>query len=241
MTYDQIISLALSNTHTKAAQVSSTILNVAFNYSRNRLAKRIIQEVGENYFFQIWKRVAIADQENGEYPYPEADEDSAGADKITGLAIKNFSTDIDYTPCREVDIKNLDHDWSWYLVNQPKSDPIYFIGDESVFVAPQFSAADLTSQSDINKMIKMVGVAKLIDLATGATSDDIVIPSEQHERIAIGMEQFIYKARKMKQEAFDAKTEFESELVSMIDELTNRNNSNMQATLPDETSLGYGE
>lgn len=241
MTYNEIISLALYNTHTKVGQVDATMLKAAFNYSRNRIAKTLIQEVGENYFFEIWKRDAVANQENGEYPYPIADEDSAGAEKITGLFIKGYSTDIDYTPCREVDIKNLDHDWSWYLLNQPKSDPIYFIGDESVFIAPQFLTSDLPENPDKNYQIKMIGIAKLEDLDVGATSASILLPSDTHIRIALGMEQFIYKARKMKNEANAAKQEFEYELSLIVDELTNRNNSNMQATLPDETATGYGE
>lgn len=241
MTYNEIIALALYNTHTKAAQVDATMLQAAFNYSRNRIAKTLIQGIGENYFFEIWKRDAVANQENGEYPYPIADEHAAGAEKITGVLIKGYSTDVDYTPCREVDIKNLDHDWSWYLVNQPKSDPIYFIGDESLFIAPQFATADLPAEPDNNRQIKLTGIAKLEDLAAGATSAAILLPSSLHIRIALGMEEFIYKARKMKSEAAAAKSDFEYELTLIVDELTNRNNSNMQASLPDETATGYGE
>lgn len=241
MTYNEIITLALSNTHTKAAQVSTTLLASAFNIARTRLASEINQGVGENYFFQIWKRDAIANQQNGEYPYPEADQDSAGAEKISGVLIKPYSTDLYYTPCREVDIKNLPYDWEYYLANQPKSDPIFFIADESIFIAPQFSDTDLPEIPPGNMQIKLNGIAKLIDLAAGATSAAVVIPTSQHHRIAIGMEEWIYKARKMKKEAFDASQQFEVEISKMIDELTNRDNSNLQATLPDTSALGYGE
>jgi len=241
MTYNEILALALSNTHTKAGQVSSTILNNAFNIARNRLGKEIVQNVGENYFFQIWKRDAIANQDNGEYPYPEADQDSAGADKITGVAIKGLTSDVYYRPCREVDVKNLEHDWEWYLVNQPKSDPIYFIADESIFIAPQFSASDLPANPSGNLQIKLTGIAKLIDLTTGASAASILIPTDQHHRIAIGMEEYIYKSRKMKTEAVTAMQEFDLECQKMIDELTNRNNSNMQASVPNDFALGFGE
>ena len=126
MTYNEIITLALADSHTKAGQVSAGLLKTFFNISRKELGNSIIKDVDENYFFNIWKRDAIVDQENGEYPYPEADSDSAGMQKCLGVLIKGLSTDIDYTKAREVDIKALPRDWSWYLTNQPKSDPIYF-------------------------------------------------------------------------------------------------------------------
>lgn len=241
MTYDEIVALALSQTHTKAGQVSAANLKTYFNIARKRLGNAIIKDVDENFFFQIWKRDAIADQENGEYPYPEADNDSAGMLKALGVLIKGYSTDTYYKKAREVDIKSLAKDWAYYLANQPKADPIYFIADESIFIAPQFDSDDLPDTPSGNAQIKLNGIAKLIDLATGATDSAILIPDDSHWRIALGMEQYIYKSRKLKKEAFDAKQEFEIEIQTMIDELTNRDNSVMQATIPDDTALQYGE
>ena len=241
MTYDEIVALALTNTHTKSGQVLAANLKKFFNIARKTIGNRIIKDVDENYFFQIWKRDAIADQTNGEYPYPEADNDSAGMLKLLGVAIKGYDSDVYYKLSREVDIKTLQYDWAWYLANQSKSDPIHFIADESIFIAPQFAAADLPDSPSGNMQIKLNGIAKLIDLHTGATDAAILIPDDSHWRIALGMEQFIYKSRKMKKEAFDAKQEFEIEMQSMVDEMTNRDNSGMQATLPSDYNLGFGE
>ena len=241
MTYDEIITLALSNTHTKSGQVGADLLKTAFNISRNTIANAIIKDVDENYFFQFWTRDAVADQNNGEYPYPKATSDSAGMSKCLKLAIKGKYNDTLYTTAREVDVKALPRDWSWYLENQPKSDPIYFIADESVFIAPQFSETDLPETPSGNKQIKLYGIAKMSDLDVGALESAILIPVESHWRIALGMEQFIYKARKLKQEAFDSKQEFEVEIAKMIDELTNRDNSKMTAKLPNDYGLGFGE
>lgn len=241
MTYDQIVAMALAQTHTKAGQVSAGDLKTYFNISRKELANCIIKDVDENFFFQIWKRDAIADQENGEYPYPEADNDSAGMLKCLGALIKGYSTDTYYTKAREVDIKRLENDWSWYLANQPKADPIYFIGDDSVFIAPQFVAADLPASPSGNAQVKLLGIAKMIDLDTGAAASAILIPDDSHHRIAIGMKQWILAARGKKSEAAQASQEFEFEKSKMIDELTNRDNSGMTAALPSDYNLGYGE
>lgn len=240
MTYNEIVTLALDSSHTKSGQFLAASLKTWFNIARKELWNTIVKDVDENYFFQIWKRDAIVAQTNGEYPYPEADENSAGMLKLTAVAIKGYSTDEYFKPAREVDIKTLPHDWEWYLTNQPKSDPIYFIADDSVFIAPNFVAADLPTSPSGNMQIKLTGTAKCIDLSAGATAAAILIPDDSHHRIAVGMTQWIFKARAKKNEAAAAKNEFEIEKSLMTDELTNRDNSGMTAKLPDDHNLGYG-
>ncbi len=242
MTYNEIITLALAISHTKAGQISSTDLETFFNIARNELGNAIIKDVNENFFYEIWKRDAIANQENGEYPYPEADSDSAGMLKCLDVAVKPLSTEIFYTKAEEVDPKAMPHGWDWYLVNQPKSRPIYFIADRSIFIAPQFHPADLPSPNPSgNTQIKLEGITKFINLSAGATEAQILIPEDSHHRIAVGMKQYIMQARGKTEKAIAAKNEFEFEKLTMIDELTNRNDSLMTAKLPDMRNLGYGQ
>lgn len=237
MDFNAIIALALADSHTKAGQVSSTNLASYFNICRNELGNLIIKDVDEDFFFQIWKRDAVANQENGEYPYPEADSDSAGMLKCNNIYVKTKSTDVYYKQAREVKLSQLDHDWSWYLDNQPKDDPIYFIADNSVFIAPQFSADDLPTSPSGNAQIKLTGIAKLTNLAAGATEAAVLIPTP--ERIAIGMKYWILKSRNMNAAAAAAKQEFDAAKLTMVSELTNRDNSEMCARTPDDTTLQY--
>lgn len=239
MTYNEIVSLALTMSHTKEAQVSPANLKTFFNIKRKELGNSIIKDVDEEFFFQIWTRDAIADQDNGEYPYPEADHDSAGMLKAKGVYIKGLSTDIEHIKAREVKLANLPRDWDWYLDNQPKSDPIYFIGDNSLFIAPQFKPVDLPVPPSGNLQVKLVGIAKFTDLDTGANSDAILIPDDSQHRIAIGMKELIFRARNKTSEANSAFSEFEAEKVKMIDELTNRDNSQMIARMPSDSHLQY--
>ena len=241
MTYNEIITLALTDSHTKAGQISAASLKSFFNIARNELGNAIIKDVNENFFYEIWKRDAIANQENGEYPYPKATQDAPGMSKCQGLFVKGYKDDLDYTKATEVDIKTLPKDWSWYLNNQPNAQPIYFIGDESFFVAPQFKSADLPDTPAGNNQIKLLGISKFVDLDTGAPDSAILIPDDSHHRIAIGMEPWILKARGKKNEATLAFQEFEVEKQKMVDELTNRDNSGMTAKLPNDYGLGFGE
>lgn len=239
MTYNGIVALALTMSHTKASQVSPANLETFFNIKRKELGNTIIKDVNEEFFFQIWKRDAIADQNNGEYPYPEADEDSAGMLKAKGVYIKGYSANSNYTKTREVKLANLPYDWDYYLEHQPKSDPIHFIADTSIFIAPQFDSDDLPDSPSGNKQIKLVGLAKFIDLEAGATSSAILIPDDSQHRIAVGMKELILRSRGKVKEANSAFQEFEVEKGKMIDELTNRDNSQMIASLPDDTHLQY--
>ena len=241
MTYNDIVALALTMSHTKSAQVSAANLKTFFNIKRKELANSIIKDVDEEFFFQIWTRDAIADQNNGEYPYPEADEDSAGMLKAKGVYVKGYSTDTNYIKAREVKLADLPYDWDYYLEHQPKSDPIYFIGDNSLFIAPQFESDDLPDSPSGNIQIKLTGIAKFTDLDVGAEDSAILIPDDSHHRIAIGMKELIFRSRNKTNEADRAFSEFEAEKAKMIDELTNRDNSRMIATLPNDYNLQYGE
>ena len=245
MTVQQIMDIALINAHTKSNQVKSGDLLKWFNWVYKDMAKKIVKDVSENFFFQIWTLDAEdsdnADRANGEYLFPKASSSQAGLKKLLRLTIKGYDTDLNYKPCREEDPRAMDYDWNWYVENQPKEDPIYFIADTSIFIAPQWKADDLPDSPAGNKQIKAYGIASVTDLAANTIESLILIPEDQHERIAIGMEQYIYKSRGKMTEARNAKQEYTIEKEVMIDELTNRDASHMIATLPDDTRLQYAE
>lgn len=43
---------------------------------------------------------------------------------------------IEYQKAREVNPATLEYEWNYYCENQLPEDPIYYIADDSVFVAP---------------------------------------------------------------------------------------------------------
>jgi hypothetical protein len=161
--------------------------------------------------------------------------------KLKSIYIKGYDTDLEYTKCREVKLADMPYDWDYYLKYQPKSDPIYFIADSSIFIAPQFDAEDLPDSPSGNAQVKLVGIPKFTDLDAGATAAAILIPDDSHHRIAVGMKELIFRSRNKTAEADRAFNEFEAEKAKMIDELTNRDNSQMIATLPNDTHLQFAE
>lgn len=245
MTFNQILTLALANTHTKTSQVGATNLATFFNLVYRDLVSTVVKDVGENYFLEIWQLDAqdetIAKRANGEYTFPVASDSQKGMLKMLRLAVKPTSDDVYHVPAKEVDIKTLDFDWSYYMENQPKSNPIYFVGDNSFFLAPKFAAADLPAVPAGNKQLKLYGIASATDLAADAAEITILLPADQHPRIAQGMEQYIYKSRGKKKEAGDALSEYQFSKSQMIDDLTNRDDSKMAASLPADTDLQYAD
>lgn len=245
MNVADIQALALSNTHTKSNQVNDSDMLRWFNIIRKDLAKTIMKDVSENYFFEIWEIDAEDNtndnRANGEYLFPEASSTKVGLRKLLNLAIKGRSTDSYHTPATEVDVSQLQKDWKYYMKNQPKEEPIYFMGDRSFFIAPEFKPEDLPDSPSGNKQIKAYGVASVADLAADATEDKILIPDDYHDLIALGMEQYIFKYRGKKDEAVNSMNEFEAKKSEMVDGLTNRDYSRMQAKLPNDTGLQYGE
>lgn len=240
MTVQEIINLALSRAHTKEAQIGSANALIFFNVARKKAGSAIIQHVDENYFYSTFSIDAVADQANGEYTLPEADYNSEGIVKIDRVEMKGYSTDTYFIPVNEIKLNELAYDWAWYLANQPKSEPIYYLTSLGIRIAPQFDADDITAED--NDQIRLHGVKKLIDLAADAASSDILFPDNIHYVIADLMVPDILRERGRTNEA----SNYESKNVplsisEMISTLTNRTRDFQEARLPDESSTEYGE
>jgi len=235
MNVQEIINLARSNTHRTQAQFPDTDGIRVFNIAYEKVGQQLISNIAENYFQEIWTRDAAEVSEKGEYPYPTASSIAAGMVKLSRLDVKTIPTDIYYTKAREVDIKTLNYSWDYYLANQPTSDPIFYIGDNSFFVAPLFS--DDRYGGVGNKQIKATGIKKLIHLEETDLEAAILVPSEFHDVIALGMEEYIYKAAGKRDDAGASKNEFLMELANTVSLLSDRDQSPTFGELPNDTNL----
>lgn len=235
MTVQEIINLSLANTHTNAAQVGAANLLIWFNIVRRKLRKVIVTEINEHFFYDIWLTDAVVNRANGEYPFPQATSIKAGMDKLIKLGIK-WNGDSYFTPCHEMIINSPDAKWDERLITQSKGSPVYYVADNSYFVAPNFTTDDLIVPTG-NYQIKVEGTKKFVNLTAADLESAILIPEDFHEIIALGMEPYIYKNRGLTALKNDAKLEFKTELIESIQELAGRDISEMSATLPDETAL----
>ena len=234
-TVQDILNLALANTHTNASQVGASNLITWFNIVRNYIRRKINTELNEHYFYDIWKTDAVANRANGEYLFPEATPTKAGMDKLIKLSVK-FKGEEFFTPCTEVNINEFEARWDERLINQPKSNPVYYVADNSYFLAPNFTSGDLDSVSN-NYQIKVEGIKKFVDLTAASTIADILLPYDFFEVLALGLEQYIYKNRGLVALSAAAKNEFIYELDNAISDLAGRDISEMSASLPNTDDL----
>ena len=237
-TVQQILDQALYETHLKAAQINSTQLLGWFNLIRKELSRTIMSDVSENFFFEIWTRDIVANRPDGEYPFPIASTSIKGLAKLVSVNVKTSATATDFTKAKEVDISALPQDWSYYLREQSPDEPIYFVADNSLFLAPQFTADQLSSPTE-NDLLKLYGIAKVEDLLATDDATKILIPDEYQFLIAQGMQYHIYKSRGKVSEANAVQVNYINGKFDMVDKLTNRDISAFSASIPDDTALQY--
>lgn len=214
MNVDEILTQARFSTHLTATQMpvldGMRVMNIVYQ----DLVGRIIAEVGEDFFFDIYSTNAVAGAENGEYALPET------LSKIRNLSIKpNTNPDEKHLIATQVGVEQLERDWNYFLENQPQKEPIYYIADNSIFIAPQFAAKDV--ESGLNQ-IKVYGVKNPVPLVSGGGASTIIIPDRFHPTIAIGMKSHFYESKGKITEAGASEGEYERAINTMITVLSGR-------------------
>lgn len=104
----------------------------------NRAYKKVIAKMrmlDDEYFYEQGK----ANTGIGQIEYNMIEIGTINPEAITRVKrvfIKYSATDTYYTPCREENPATLAYGKDYYSVNQPKSDPFYYIQDNSIWVFP---------------------------------------------------------------------------------------------------------
>lgn len=198
-----------------------------FNIVRSKLGKVINQRVDEDFFFDILTTDLIANQ--SEYNLFD-DTNDIVVDKLQDVYVKYDATAAQHTKATLVDKDSLDKDLNWYAENQPQSNPIYYVADESVFVYPEGTA--------VTDWLQYHATLKLNDLLITATEEEILIDAP--ELLADGMLPYIYQKRGLLNEKNDAKVSYENSVSEYIELLSDRISTTQEIEIP-EDSLTYYE
>ena len=204
MNWATLISELRSNTGTTASNYSDTLALIDLNKSYHYIEDCLMQEIGENYFYQEFTATTVSWQK--EYTFPS---------DITGnldWTNKVLSVSIDYgdgyKKATKVDVNSLEYDISWYETNQSTTNPIYTIQDNSIMFFPVPTTATVWTY-------RMYWVQNLIDLTASTGETDIFngkVHKKYHPLIALGAEQYCYTRRLLKQDAKEAETRFHCKL-----------------------------
>ena len=176
---DMIVSLREDKTHTNINQLSDTKALRLINLAKDNFHPYIVTYSGENMNWDIWTDELTSDKY--EYLFPTAASDTAGNMKIDSLSI-SYDGEIDdlwrlvYYKAKLVDRGSFQRHWNYYLENQPKNKPIYFISDKSVFIAPM-------PISTISSWIELTGVKTIPNYDSNTNEAGTKIPYYFHDAL----------------------------------------------------------
>lgn len=184
----------------------------------------IISELWESHYWNRIKASLVSGQE--EYNIIETGGlTSYDIDQVLKVSVKYSSGDANYTPARRVDPANLPNDDEWYGVNQPKTDPIYFVRDNSVFLYPY-------STENVTGGLKISAILQPVALTIAGTEDDIKIRSRFHVVLVRWVEREIYAFLKLPNDYNNADTIYQNAKRQAIIQLKGRVQEPAEITEP---------
>ncbi len=204
------------------------------NLVKDSLWSYIVTGTNEDLNWDIWEVDSgslVVGQ--SEYVLPEATFDAEGNLKVAWLSIcydweEYPDGSKKYVKAKEVKVNDLREHWNYYVNNQSKLQPIYYIADQSVFIAPTLDQVSTSA-------IEVRGIKTLIDYATTTVEADIRIPRYLHEVWAMGIVPYIWRAKQRINEAQEAENRYKNERNTQITNLRNRH-TNWFMMYPDDTS-----
>jgi len=225
MTPDQLITQARNATWMDTINYPDTQGIIDFNFVYQDIIADIITGIDEDYFFNIAKGDTVANQE--EYNITEiwTSPDNVRINEINKVFIKYADSDTYYTEATRVNPTTLTNDTDWYKVNQPKTAPIFYIQDNSIFVYPAPNVI-------VTEWLKIHVIYQPQDLTISSTEANILIPPRFHRTIVSWIIPFIY-AYKSDNNGFITYSQiFDKEKKDMIAQMKNRNQSVIQIKAP---------
>lgn len=226
MNVQQIIDRARRLWYVSSNQYNDTQALEDFNIVRKKLWKILVQRVNEDFFFDILTTDLIADQ--SEYNLYD-DTNNIEVDKLQEVYVKYDSTATEHTKATLVNKDDLDKDLTWYAENQPESDPIYYVADESVFIYPKGKG--------VTGGLKYHATLKLNDLLITDDKNSILIDAP--ELLADGLLPYVYQSRGLLNEKNDAKASYEESVSEYVELLSDRISTTQEVELPDNELLYY--
>lgn len=194
-----VIELAIQRCNIKVADVGDGVeatgtsrLYQYLNMVKDLMWNKIVgSSTGRDISWEEWTNDLTALQT--EYALPQVVSDENRLKKIETLGI-SYTWDtysrtwaIIYTPATLVDRATLNYDWAWYAENQPTAEPIYYVSDKSIFIAPASSTTVLSG-------LQLTGVKKIPDYDSNTTEEGMVIPDDMHYLLVDGLvEQIMWK------------------------------------------------
>lgn len=231
-----IIARARRLYNINTAQYSDSDALSDLNELKNNFFSALINAVEEDWNWEKWTSDTVALQ--GEYSLPAMGASTAWAKQIKQIAIAYDNTTYDntwalvYTPATLVNPNTLEYHWSYYEENQDQASPIYYIADDSLFIAPiPLSGEAWTGY------IELRGIKSIPDYSLSTTEAEMVFPLDVQQLFVQGMEPYAMRTKGMDRNEINAAIgEYERLQTKKIKEMTTRYETAMFMLYPESSS-----
>jgi hypothetical protein len=180
MTPQQLVLSIREQIHTFSSEITDNIIYMYMNSYYQSFWEKVTT-IDRNY----WRDRRVINLNSNQIRYPLLNATNATSTtiwihwqlKIERVLVKYNDTDQDHIVCREVDFGNMKRSIERYKDNQPKSDPIYCVVSNDIYVLPW-------STDTIIDWLQLEWVKRPYELNTFTTSaNDILLRPEYHDLI----------------------------------------------------------
>lgn len=217
----RLIALWSNNTTQVSDSNALQFMNIVYHDMENR----IVSKVREDFFFETWKADTVVSQ--SEYSLPTITWSNPGLKKILSVSVKYLSTDTFYKKLTREKFGTNDKTTDFLETETTTTNPFFRIADQSIFIYP-------TPTEAIVNGLMIEWIRELPDLleADASSLTAIKIPTNYHRVLAMGMVEYIYLMRQLREEATIARQRYEESISEMLFDLWDRYTSAERSKLP---------
>lgn len=192
------------------------------NMVKDEFWSKIVARLEEDRHYQEWRTTPVALQ--SEYKLEEVASNNEWTKMLKSVSLNyDWETYTDtwalkYTPAREVNKDTLWKEWNYYVENQDKSDPIYFIADNSFFIAPAFRTEEAWDYR-----MKLTWIRNITDYTIDTTEADMIIPSDYQRVLLMWVIPYALMSKRAdNNDVQKAQNDYEAKLATAIMNLASR-------------------
>jgi len=205
------------------------------NELKNNFLNRLINAVEEDWNWDSWTADTVALQ--SEYEIPEMASWTVWAKQIKEVSINyDWETytdtwELQYIPAKLVNPHTLTAHWSWYKENQDSNQPLYYVADKQLFVAPVPRADEAGTWR-----IELRWIKNIADYTMATTEAEMILPYDVQNTLVQGLEPYVMRSKWMERwEVNWAIAEYERVLRNKIKEMTERVETAWEMSYPDNS------
>lgn len=223
MNWDGIWKRALRQTHTEEADYTSTEASEDMEFRNQELVDEIVSITKWDYFWDTGISDSVVNQSEYLAEKLGIDPDDLDIKKINKVFVK-YSEEQEFpTFAKYQNPGALEYHPDYYKTNQPKSDPFFYIQDNSIFVYPAPTEV-------ITGAIEIFVIHKPKAISTDSAETDIEIPLQFHKLLSDWLKIDIYLTQGKTNEAQIAQNVYDKGILKMVKFLKERYNQPIKRT-----------